>query len=568
MFLSLLTSAGSGTGFNSTYLEEESLEIARDGDRCVAGQVSVNNKTVGEWVCRFSSKLRYDSKETIEKLERGGVECKMCTGDRLEAGVKCWRELGREVDYIVKFSGGRLWKSGKKGLRKFKGTEKGRWAVTGECLDYIDDFSRIDVVGEAQPSDKLKYLQGLKDGVYETVGMVGDGENDEEAVKGADFSASVLGGWGEREGWKEESGGLAYRMLKRATQKNATLLTNIMTEIKRDSLTLSVAEKSALLYDDDLPSSTTSATTNTPAVPSLENKLTSQYTILTPSVAVLPRLFPLISSLNSLSQIQDVQEMVERLLSALDFYICTTYKVKYHKNMWAFGGTIINLAYEIQEMTGKKPLRLTTVNREGSRGILQALVKCLALIYVGRRGVEIEKETATKNIVKVASDNALGKCVLDSDFDNLKKSEVARKVKSGRIYRSRILTNYMYIMGWCQSISLILCNTDVRFNNGVLDSDAFTFIILGCVCYFNAIITGKVDVGLKGMNFEEGAFIVKCCLCELGLNFFAERLERKKTKQKRTRTKEQEKERRNRGVIILGVTALAGLDVCASLRKG
>lgn len=201
-----------GIGLCDSWIERECTKIAGDGDRSVSAIVRYENgKVVGKSVTRFTSKLRKDSYGTIKKLEEMDIECRMCTGDRVEAGVKCWRDLGYNITGVVRL------KDNKKGdklvvdvdgkVNKFKASllEKGSWACTGSSLSYISNIKNIKVVGSASVEDKVMYVNKLKD-FFGIVGMVGDGENDGEACEIADFSGSVLGGWGEREGWKKEEG--------------------------------------------------------------------------------------------------------------------------------------------------------------------------------------------------------------------------------------------------------------------------------------------------------------------------------------------------------------------------
>lgn len=173
------------------------------------------------------------------------------------------------------------------------------------------------------------------------------------------------------------------------------------------------------------------------------------------------------------------------------------------------------------------------------------------LIYVAFKGLKFEGIELDNKLVDFKDGNKIGELLKNNDAT----------VKGSKIYKPRILTNFMYLIGYVQSINLILANTDGRFNVDYLDSDVFFAGVIGCVGYFWGVVGGGIDVGLKKMNKEEMRFILGACGLDLVGNFFVERLERIRTNKSRIRTKEEEKRRVFRGVVLGIVISAAALDL-------
>jgi hypothetical protein len=195
---------------------------------------NTNNTTEEIGYIDLSTYLRPSSSQVVQKLLKGGIKVMIVTGDNIQNGVWCCKGVGLcsgPVNVIEVVEGklvcsthggthdGTRNKGSKRRLR-FKDVRKvfeRDVAITGEVLEYIAKHSTpstpptpsapsaslvrhiisqlpsIKVVALTTPSTKGLVISLLKE-AGEVVGMVGDGVNDVEGMREADFSVGLFRG--------------------------------------------------------------------------------------------------------------------------------------------------------------------------------------------------------------------------------------------------------------------------------------------------------------------------------------------------------------------------------------
>ena len=114
--------------------------------------------------------VRSSIKETVETMNRAGVQVVMVTGDRKETAVAIAKEAGIYTD--------------------------GDLVLTHDELDALSDdevkerLPKLKVVSRALPMDKKRLVQAAQD-LDMVAGMTGDGVNDSPALKSADVGFSM-----------------------------------------------------------------------------------------------------------------------------------------------------------------------------------------------------------------------------------------------------------------------------------------------------------------------------------------------------------------------------------------
>ncbi len=149
---------------------ETTAAFARKGYRALA---VARAGDAGPW--RLSGALaienppREDSRETIDRASRLGVEVKMVTGDRVEIARQIAAEVGRGEQVLEASAIERL---------------------DGEAL--ASRVEAADGFAQAVPEDKHRIVRALQDRGH-IVGMTGDGVNDAPALNRADAGIGVSG---------------------------------------------------------------------------------------------------------------------------------------------------------------------------------------------------------------------------------------------------------------------------------------------------------------------------------------------------------------------------------------
>jgi len=116
----------------------------------------------------FSDEPKKEVKETLEHLERLGIQIKILTGDNEYVAAYICREVGLQTKDII----------------------------TGNTLDSLDDqklaklVDKTTVFAKIVPEHKVRIIKALKD-LGRTVAFLGDGANDAPALKMADVGISV-----------------------------------------------------------------------------------------------------------------------------------------------------------------------------------------------------------------------------------------------------------------------------------------------------------------------------------------------------------------------------------------
>ena len=150
--------------------QDLSLEQASRSMRLLAIlETDGDDKVLIGIVC-IRDNVRSSIKETVETMNRAGVQVVMVTGDRKETAVAIAKEAGIYTD--------------------------GDLVLTHDELDALSDdevkerLPKLKVVSRALPMDKKRLVQAAQD-LDMVAGMTGDGVNDSPALKSADVGFSM-----------------------------------------------------------------------------------------------------------------------------------------------------------------------------------------------------------------------------------------------------------------------------------------------------------------------------------------------------------------------------------------
>ncbi|MCC8049893.1 MAG: HAD-IC family P-type ATPase [Clostridiales bacterium] len=131
-----------------------------------------SSRTILLAVLCLRDNVRTDAVETVEKLNKAGIQVVMVTGDAEETAVAIAKEAG-----ILK-------------------NEKNDIVLTHELLDAMSDeelkkaLPRLRVVSRAKPLDKKRLVE-VSQQMDQVCGMTGDGVNDAPALKQADIGFAM-----------------------------------------------------------------------------------------------------------------------------------------------------------------------------------------------------------------------------------------------------------------------------------------------------------------------------------------------------------------------------------------
>lgn len=151
-------------------LDELSIQQANRAMRILAIIKEVNGETVFITGVSIRDNVRQGMSNTVDILNKAGVQVVMVTGDRKETAIA----IAKEANIF----------------------KPGDVAITSEELNKMTDkevkeiLPKLKVVSRALPLDK-KRLVNLAQELDEVVGMTGDGVNDSPALKSADVGFSM-----------------------------------------------------------------------------------------------------------------------------------------------------------------------------------------------------------------------------------------------------------------------------------------------------------------------------------------------------------------------------------------
>eukprot|EP00439_Symbiodinium_sp_Y106_P039537 s1359_g4.t2 len=155
----------------------------------------------------FRNEMKSDSREVIEELKLGGINCVICTGDNTTTGVSIGRQCGivregakvligecpespessgirwRDVD--AKETSATTWK--REGVELALSQSAFRWLLRERRDELVEMLPAVKVFGRMKPDDKIKVItlwQSYGDEGTVT-GMTGDGGNDCGALRTA-----------------------------------------------------------------------------------------------------------------------------------------------------------------------------------------------------------------------------------------------------------------------------------------------------------------------------------------------------------------------------------------------
>lgn len=191
----------------------------------------------------FKTSVRPSTPRVIREIRRSGTKVCMLTGDSAAAALSVAKETGFCDDRICKriavldlsTDHELIWtilNSGQSKVISHKDfsiesirtlitkQQSGRYAImiTGDGVEalfnsmdneespssyMLKNFDKVTVFARTSPQIKQQVLTVLKLQCEKTVMMCGDGVNDISAMKTADISAALLGGYGQEESWTE-----------------------------------------------------------------------------------------------------------------------------------------------------------------------------------------------------------------------------------------------------------------------------------------------------------------------------------------------------------------------------
>lgn len=155
------------TSSHKAKLEEQMLQQAKRTMKLLSVAKITEDKKILLAVLCLRDNVRKDAIETVEILNKAGIQVVMVTGDAEETAVAIAKEAG-----ILKEEGGDLFL-----------THDQLVAMTDEELK--EKIPYLKVVSRAKPLDKRRLVK-LAQSLNHVVGMTGDGVNDAPALKRAD----------------------------------------------------------------------------------------------------------------------------------------------------------------------------------------------------------------------------------------------------------------------------------------------------------------------------------------------------------------------------------------------
>eukprot|EP00440_Ansanella_granifera_P051896 gb/GFBE01056266.1/.p1 GENE.gb/GFBE01056266.1/~~gb/GFBE01056266.1/.p1 ORF type:complete len:1328 (+),score=229.68 gb/GFBE01056266.1/:1-3984(+) len=242
-------------------------ELPRESDETAVAAIPRDSLEQGLQPCGlllFRNEMKEDSKDVIEELKGGGINCVMCTGDNTTTGISIGRQCGIITEgtrvlmgEIAEGSTPRCveWRDpdGKEAFltdwRKAEGRVElalsqpaFRWLVREESESLDEMLPLVKVFGRMKPDDKIKVItlwqQHGPHGEGTVTGMTGDGGNDCGALRTAhagialsEAEASMVSPFSSSRGFHETGFISLSAVVQLIKEGRACLATNMATFI-------------------------------------------------------------------------------------------------------------------------------------------------------------------------------------------------------------------------------------------------------------------------------------------------------------------------------------------------